>query len=255
MYHFVGCDEKLKGISLEGFKAQLALLQNTYPKDDIVVTFDHGTIDHLENTAPELEKRGLRGVFFVLTMVQEEHKVPSIDKQRFLEAARGTELAKMLCNELDIDYRPHEAEGYLADYGFYSLEERYLRYLRDRHIPANTYESFIGEYFQELFGAERDFASRQYLSWDDVAELQNRGHIIGSHSHYHYGDRDDYETSVKLIEGRINAKVRYVSYPNGVKRISDSDLEKLGIRKAYISTDGGVDPYRAGRIDCNQWTL
>jgi hypothetical protein len=189
-------------------------------------------------------------------MVQEEHRLASIDKQRFLEAVRRTELARMLCAEVEIEYCPQDAEGYLSDFAFYSLEERYLRYLRDRYIPPKTYEKFIGNSFQELYGDEREFASKWYLSWGDIAELNRRGHIIGSHSHYHYGDGDDYRQSVKLIEERIAAPVRYVSYPNGVKRIADSDLEMLGIRQGYISTINGANPpYRAGRMDCNQWRL
>jgi|SRR2546422_441225 len=252
MYHFVGCDENLKGISLERFKAQLDFLQKTYSRDEIVVTFDHGTIDHVENVAPELERRGINGVFFILTMVPEEHKVPLVDKQRHLEASFRVELAKMLCADLDVNYNPEEAKGYLPEFSFYSLEERYLRYLRDRIVPGEVYDGFIGKYFQRVFGDEKNFASRKYLGWQHIVQLHKRGHIIGSHSHYHYGDKNDYSKSIKLIEGRIKAKVEYISYPNGIKRISDEDLENLGVRKAYISTENGIDPYRVERIDCNR---
>ena len=252
MYHFVGCDDNLKGISLEGFKAQLDFLQKTYSRDEIVATFDHGTIDHLETVSPELEKRGMEGMFFILTMVPEEHKVPSIDKQRYIEASLRVELAKMLCAALDINYNPERAKGYLQQFSFYSLEERYLRYLRDTIVPADDYNGFVGQYFQKVFGDEKDFASKNYLSWQHIVELHNRGHVIGSHSHYHYGDKDDYAKSIELIEGKIKDKVEYISYPNGIKRISDEDLQTLGIRKAYTSTENGADPYRVERIDCNR---
>lgn len=253
LYHFVGRNENLKGISLKRFRAQLDFLKKRYAPDEIVLTFDHGTIDHIEIVAPELERRGLRGIFFLLTMIQEERRVPSVDKQRHLEALFRTELARMLCRELGIDYRPEVAREYLAEYRFYSLEERYLRYLRDQHVPAESYEEFVGKHFLKVFGDEEDFVAREYLSWDHVKELHERGHIIGSHSHYHQGDKKDFERSLKAIERRIHEKPRYVSYPNGVKRISDEELRDLGIERAYVASVKGADPYRVARIDCNQF--
>lgn len=253
MYHFVGVDGNFKGISLEKFKAQLDFLQTTYPRDEIVLTFDHGTIDHFEKAEPELKRRGLQGIFFILTMVQEEHRVPTIDKQRFLEATFRYELAKMVCTEFKIDYNPDDAKEYLSDFSFYSLEERYVRYLRDKIISSEGYDDFIEQYFIKVFGDEKNFASKYYLIWDHIVELHKRGHIIGAHAHYHIGDRNDYTQSLKLIEGKIKEKVRYISYPNGIKRISDQDLKDLGVTKAYISTENGSEPYRIGRIDCSNY--
>jgi len=252
MYHFIGGDENLKGISLRNFKAQLDSLQKTYPQEELVLTFDHGTIDHLHYAAPELERRGLKGIFFILTMVQEEYHVAAIDKQRFLEAKLRLDLAKMICATLKIDYRPQDARDYLSAFSFYSMEERYIRYLRDKIISEKDYDGFIETIFNEVFGNEKAFALQNYLSWDHVVELHKRGHTIGAHAHYHIGDGGDYARAIQLIEGKIKAKVECVSYPNGVKRISDEELRSLGIRKAYISTENGTEPFRIGRIDCNQ---
>jgi len=252
MYHFVGADEKLKGISLEDFRAQLDYLSDTRHDDDLVLTFDHGTIDHIDTVAPELESRDLKGVFFILTMVPEDHRVHPIDQQRFLEADYRLELARMLCSELSIDYTPYDAEGYLAEYGFYSLEERYLRLLRDKIVSEKDYASVIGNMFYKAFGNEKEFCIKNYLSWDHITQLHKRGHIIGSHSHNHYGDGDDYAKSLALIERVLNEKPRQVSYPNGVKRISDEKLEGLGVDIAYVSGENGQLPYRAARLDCNK---
>ena len=250
MYHFVGCDASLKGISLEEFRTQLDFLQKTYSRDDSVITFDHGTIDHIENAAPELDKRGIKGIFFILTMAQEEQRVPFIDKQRQIEAFLRNRLAKIMCTELGIVYRPEDAQGYLSEFSFYSLEERYLRYLRDKELPRDVYEGFVGTHFQKIFGDEKDFATRNYLNWHHVMELHKRGHIIGSHSHYHIGDKNDFSISKKLIEAKIKQKLEYISYPNGMKNISDEDLDNLEIRKAYLSSGSSTGPYRVGRIDC-----
>lgn len=255
MYHFVGLDAALKSISFEDFCGQLDYLGRTYPPDEVALTFDHGTIDHIETVAPELERRGLRGIFFILTMVPEELRVPSIDKQRFLEADYRLELARMLCKELYIDYAPEQAQDYLAKYDFYSLEERFLRYLRDKVIPPRVFDSVIGTMFEKAFGDERAFCMRRYLGWHHIYQLHKRGHVIGSHSHYHYGDKTDYKRSLELINGVLGEKPRLISYPNGFKRITDEELRALEVETAYISSEPGVHPFRAGRADCNQFAM
>ena len=253
MYHFVGCAKNLKGISLKRFKAQLTFLQMTYPRNEIVLSFDHGTIDHLEKVVPEIERRNLKGIFFIITGVPEELKVMAIDKQRYLESSLRYKLAKIVCNKFGIKYNPEEAKEYLSEFNCYSLEERYLRYLRNKIIPKEDYNDLMDKYFEETFGDEKDFASKRYLSWEQIIKLHKRGHIIGSHSHYHVGDKDDYAQSIKLIWEKIKEKPKYISYPNGEKIISDKDLESLGVRKAYLSRESGSHPYRIGRIDCNNF--
>lgn len=255
MYHFVGCHESLKGISLDDFRRQLDFLQKNYSKEGFLITFDHGTIDHFNVAAPELEKRNIKGVFFILTMAQEEKKVHFVDKQRFLEAKQRRELAKLLCTEMGMAYKPQEAKDYLKEFCFYSLEERYLRFIRDTQISRESYDAFIDKHFRKVFGDEAAFAEREYLSWDHVIDLHRRGHIIGSHTHYHYGDKADYALSKKMIEEKIQDHLELVSYPNGVKRISDEELASLEITKGYYSRDVHEGPYGMGRLDCNQLNI
>jgi peptidoglycan/xylan/chitin deacetylase (PgdA/CDA1 family) len=256
MYHFIGGDERLKGISLQGFRAQLDHLLRNHRREDVVLTFDHGTLDHIEVAAPELERRGLTGVFFILTMVQEEGRIPTIDKQRLLEVRLRSELAGMLCDRLRMPYRPEDAREFLAAFRFYSPEERYLRYLRDKVVPAKEYAEFIDALFRDAHGDERAFASKVYMGWDHVIQLQRRGHVIGSHTHHHYGDLGDFARSLELLEARLGQRPRCISYPNGWIRISHDELKNLRVDAAYDSseTHAGGD-YRLGRIDCNQFAV
>ena len=252
-YHYVGGEENLKGISLENFTNQLDKVCKNYKKSDVALTFDHGTVDHIKYAAPELEKRGLKGLFFVLTMIPEEKRIPIEDKQRRLETLYRKELCKMLCNDLKISYRPEEAEKYLSWFTRYSLEERYLRYLRNKIVSKEKYFSFIDISFRNNFGDEKKFAEEEYLNWAQIIELDKRGHIIGSHSHDHIGDYYDFTKSINLIESKIRKKVGYVSYPNGVKKISNQDLKKLGIKIAYTTQEEKNDvPFQVQRLDCNQ---
>ena len=252
-YHYVGREENLKGISIEKFTTQLDKFRENYKKSEITLTFDHGTIDHINYVAPELEKRGMKGLFFILSMVPEEKQIPIEDKQRRLETLYRKELSKMLCHYLEISYEPEQAKNYLSWFELYSLEERYLRYLRDKKVSAKRYHNFIDGFFKETFGDEKKFAEEEYLNWEHIIDLDKRGHIIGSHSHYHIGDTKDFKKSIDLIKEKIKKKVNYISYPNGVKKISDEDLKKLGIKIAYTTKqEEGIGPFQVQRVDCNQ---
>ena len=255
MYHFVGRNESLKGISIKKFKEQLDILCAKRKDSEFTLTFDHGTIDHIEIVAPELEKKGIKGEFFIITMIPEEQRIPYIDKQRYLESFYRFDLSKMLCLDLEIEYNPEEAKDYLSMFKFYSIEERYLRFLRDYIIPVETYQTFMNNLFEHKFGNESEFVKNEYMSWEQVIDLHRRGHTIGSHSHYHIGDIDDYSKSIKLIENVLDEKVTCIAYPNGIKKMQDNELKALGIEIAYISTENGKMPYRAERVDCAQLIL
>ena len=104
------------------------------------------------------------------------------------------------------------------------------------------------------FGNQNDLVSKEYLNWDHVKELHHRGHVIGSHSHHHYGDADDFEVSLQLIANVTGERPKCISYPNGVKNISDDELRALKIDIAYLSSQEGGHFYRSPRIDCNQFS-
>jgi len=256
MYHYVGEREDLKGISIKKFNYQLDKLTQKYKTSEFSLTFDHGTIDHYTNVAPELDKRGIKSYFFILSMIPEEKKMPIEDKQRKLEVLYRKELAKMLCKNLNIQYNPSISKNYLNRFYFYSLEERYLRYLRDKQISLSNYKSFIDNLFSKEFGKEASFVEKNYMSWENISDLNNRGHIIGSHSHYHIGNKEDYSKSIELIKKKINKKVKCISYPNGKKNISDEDLIDLGIETAYTTEPKkSFGSFQTTRVDCNQLNL
>jgi len=256
MYHYVGDKEDLKGISIKKFNDQLDKLTNEYKSSEFSLTFDHGTIDHYRDVAPELDKRGIKGFFFILSMIPEEKKMPIEDKQRKLEVLYRRELAKMLCENLSIEYNPNISKNYLNRFNFYSIEERYLRYLRDIQLSSSDYKNFIDNIFLKEFGEEVFFAEKDYMSWENISDLNNRGHIIGSHSHYHIGDREDYSKSIKIIKKKINKQVKCISYPNGKKKILDKDLIDLGIEIAYTTEPKqSLGSFETTRIDCNQLNL
>ena len=104
MYHQIGNGKNSIGIDLKKFRKQLDYFAKS--KKNFTLTFDHGTIDHYKFALPELDKRGLKGIFYILTMIQEDFCLPVEDKQRKLERIFKKKLPKIVCDELGLDYSP-----------------------------------------------------------------------------------------------------------------------------------------------------
>jgi len=253
MYHRIGGKSTLKGIPLKKFEKQISFLKRKYGLTNVNFTFDHGTLDHYQIAAPLLEKIGAKGIFFVLTAIPENLEIPSEDKQRRIETLSRKILAKELCKEFNFNYRPSISKNYLKRFKFYSIEERYLRLLRDTKVSKEGYENFINKFYKKIFGIGKDYVKKNYMSWKHIKELSKRGHLIGSHSHFHIGDKKDFLKSIRLIEKKIKKKVVLVSYPNGKKIISDKELRSIKVKFGY-TTDVPLNKnkFKSPRIDCNQ---
>ena len=251
MYHQIGNGKNSIGIDLKKFRKQLDYFAKS--KKNFTLTFDHGTIDHYKFALPELDKRGLKGIFYILTMIQEDFCLPVEDKQRKLERIFKKKLPKIVCDELGLDYSPSACKSFRNKWKFYTLEERYLRYLRDKILDLKDYKRIVNKIFNKVVGTEKQFIKENYLNWTQIKKILSNGHKIGSHSHYHVGDYDDYKHSLKIIQKRLNINTDTVTYPNSNKIITDRDLKKLGIKEAYTTNFISKGSFRLSRIDCNQF--
>ena len=252
-YHRIGGSKNLKEETKKKFIKQISHLKKRHGLPNINFTFDHGTIDHYFLAAKELEKIGARGIFFILSSIPESLKIPSEDKQRRIESLSRKKLARELCKSYKFKYNPNEAKKYLKQFKFYSLEERYLRYLRNEKLSRKQYEKFIDKQYKKKFGNDYNYIKKNYMNWKHIISLKNRGHEIGSHSHDHYGDKNDYKKSLNIIKKKIKKNVNLISYPNGNKRISDKDLKSLGVLKGFTtSSKKNKNKFYSPRIDCNQ---
>jgi len=247
------------------------------PRRGFLLSFDHGTKDHLENVLGELEARSLKAVFFVYTCVQEEGRICAIDKQRFLEYVfddylellrRFAEHALRLDDGLErsrIEPTPENlarSRRYLEQFAFYSDGERFFRQLRDRVLEPGLFARVIGHMFEDRFGPEREFARAHYLSWDDLRELRDAGMEIGGHGHAHLimdktpaeEQRKDVARNLGLLRERLGVAADCFSYPNGAYGEATLDVLRQSAVKLAFTTDAETGfrrdrPLEIGRVD------
>ncbi len=274
MYHDVLGDEPgqfngLKGVRVSEFEAQLNSLcsrmepivhldllhaareRSNLPDNCFYLTFDHATRDHIDVVLPVLQKQGLTAEFFPMTLPLVEGKVPTVDKQRFVQYVAYREYrsfldafcAKVLrvVPEVDLgliepsEENINQAATYLAEHDFYSLEERFYRYIRNEMLSGEQFARVIDQMFADFYPDERAFAAQFYMNFDDLRAMQAAGMIIGGHSHSHplFSKLPPEEVqweiaqSHSILSEKLNVEIESFSYPFG-----DFDSQAIKIVKA-----------------------
>jgi len=193
-------------LHLEDFKTQLDYLDHEFGfvaredflkavenggsfPDGVVLTFDDGFTDHVDYVFPELERRGIWGMFFIPTGVYgagemlDVHRVHSLlgahGGAAMLKALREKIEPEMLANEHREEFR---AKTYTDQDNDAATDEfkRILNYFMDGAARKSVLDGMMAD-----FCNEKAVAEKLYMSRKDIARLQNAGMIVGSHSVTH----------------------------------------------------------------------
>jgi len=142
-----------------------------------------------------LKERGITGFFFIPTSVLTDQpdlvevyrhfRLTHFDGMAaYLESfEKHADLA--LGGRASMSLSGDVADSYLADYHFYSREDRRFRFIRDRLLSRDEYRIVMAE-MMDSCGYDPLGASRSlYADRDCIAELHRTGHVVGMHSHSH----------------------------------------------------------------------
>lgn len=230
-------------------------ISGTLSEKDICLTFDDALKCQYDIIQPVLVERGIRAFFFVHSspLTGETHylelfrlfRETSYDKlDQFHEQFFGRVTA--IVGDLSAHRKSFEKCAYLAEYTFYSEEERWFRYIRDRVIDEETYRLVMLSLIQERGFLNQNFGNRLYMSALEVTELGAFGHVIGLHSHSHptaiaglsaAEQQWQYEENLRQLEAILGAgTIDTMSHPCG-SYSSDTlaILHKLGVRIGFCS--------------------
>jgi peptidoglycan/xylan/chitin deacetylase (PgdA/CDA1 family) len=197
--------------------------------------FDDGYKDNLEYAAPILEKYKCKASFYVVTDCIDRNEVTWT---HFLDHAfQNTGKNKL---ELDLDFIPNELKA--KDLSTNATRLQYAGKLKPflkklTHSQRNKVLLIIRESFVDVE------SPKLMMNWNDVKQLKNAGHYIGSHSvtHAMLGTMEN-EIDVKnelLNSGnKIKEQLSYfpktISYPVGsfnetTKRLAKENGYEIGL--------------------------
>lgn len=135
------------------------------------------------------------------------------------------------------------------------------RVLADHHLPACFFvpSAYVGT--DHVFEWDRALKKMANLSWDEVREMAEMGHEIGSHTatHADLGQVSEDDMRRELIESRariqqeVGKPVRWLAYPFGLKVNFRAErlpiVYETGYEAVFSGYGGAVDPsQRSGVI-------
>lgn len=251
------------------------------PENSFLLTFDDGYKGQCTLALDILERYQLKGAFFVPTEILEHRRLATVERQRLLQYCNGPYQAfyQRFCQlvaqhypELDAAYylpTTENLEGalsYYAEYDFYSPMERLYRKVRETMLPNEVFERIIDLMFTQAFD-EQDIIERFFLNWDDVREIERRGHVVGGHGHGHLLESNiipaqavaDHHQALDLLSQHLALPVTLYAYPYGIYCPETVEaLMQRGIIAAFTCETGRYwtdSPLYAHRYDCKAFPM
>lgn len=230
----------------------LALLAGDPVEDDrVILTFDDGLLDHRQYVLPELQKRGLWGLFYIPTGVHRDSTPLSVHQVHFLLGRYSAhDIFQALCALVRPEMLPFDrVEDYHrltyrlqtdADQ-FTTAVKRILNYLIADEWRRPVLERLTSEFpiFPDAFG-------RCYMDLEGLRGLHQAGMILGSHGVSHrvmsqltidQQRREIQDSFAFLDEVAPDLELRSFCYPYGGSHTFTSDTEQLlrdaGCRVAF----------------------
>ncbi len=289
MYHYVRPDEEnsllyLNKLSVDDFKRHLDYLMestrvlqpdefvcglegNGFPAGCSLLTFDDGLSDHYHWVLPELQGRGLKGIFFIPIQPLKEYRLLYTHKIHYLYGTKGYHwLSREFKERLPVQKKsifthPNAEQAYPYDNGEIAGFKYGINYL----LPKNITESVIDKILAENFD-EKQIAEGFYLNLEQLLSMQSAGMTIGLHgfSHRPFSILSDDELSAELkscvsfFEQHLGMKGDFLlSYPFGDQDSVVEDnieiLKRFDVKYAFFTEKTeNQSCHHLSRADCNE---
>jgi len=298
MYHYVRPDSSQAPwyyyLDLDDFRKQLDYFESEFgfvdrdeflasargtaePPDGVILTFDDGLRDHYDWVLPELQRRGLWGVFYVPTAPYTQGKALNVHRVHALVGKYGGEavlepLLDLVNEDMVPDARREEfhTETYQNQNNTKSVTtvKRILNYF----IDYEHREDVLNTLCDQFIAADLDPESF-YLRPKELREMQDAGMILGSHSVSHRvfsklpqpAQRDEIFSSFGHLSTAVNGlDARTFCYPYGgshtftdyTRAVLDDagclfsfNVESRDIQPADLRDN----PQTLPRYDCNEF--
>lgn len=231
------------------------VIHDTVQDKDVCITFDDNLLCQYDVAIPILNKRKLSAFFFAYTSPIQGNveKLEIYRHFRHLFFADVDEFYSSFFKviedkkkELDVDLsceNGFDADSYLAQYSFYSLNDRKFRYYRDEVLGQSRYY-YVMDFMLDQYNYDINrYAKLLWCGENEIRDISNQGHIVGLHSHTHptricefdYNRQfNEYNICKEILEKITGNKVFSASYPCGsINGDTEQIMKKLGIHIAF----------------------
>ena len=244
-YNLLSCDEYLdKSFS------------NSLSKKDICLSFDDALLCQYDIALPVLSKFGIKAFFFVYSSPM-KGEPDLMEVYRYFRNVYFHSIDDFydgffnLCDSIYVDDYLNQLDlfnklDYLNDFQFYSHNDKWFRFLRDKVLGKESYEKLMRE-FMNLKSFDFDSAvNNLWLTNENLSQLSKEGHILGLHSYSHPmvmkelsidQQISEYSKNLDHLSSLVNDKlIISMSHPCGsYNDVTLGILKKMGIKIGFRS--------------------
>lgn len=215
-------------------------------KPPLALTFDDGYRDFYEHAFPILERKGVPAAVFVVTDLVGTDEAPFHDRlhdafRRWwrctAEDLTGLVARAGLDDELELP----------AGAGFHSSFRRLVT-----RLPRHRQEDVLDAIVQQVGSGETGSRRSRLMTWEMLAELQDAGITVGSHTRSHVllpneeprRVEEEIHGSRRALERHLGVGPRHFSYPDGsFDAASLRAVAAAGYRAAFTTCSCRDDAY------------
>jgi len=223
--------------------------------NDICLSFDDALLCQYDVALPILEARGIDAFFFIYSSVFSDEpdslEIFRYFRTNFFENIDDfyNQFFELVESSCETKYEQHliryKKLNYLASSPFYTDNDKWFRYLRDRVLGTKKYEELMRELMVTTNFSPREIIKRLWMSEDNLKEIYKQGHLVGLHSYSHptrmselsyQEQRNQYQKNLEHLN-TIVGEVVCMSHPCGDYN-SDTlaILDDMGIKIGFGSS-------------------
>lgn len=229
-------------------------------KNNFILTFDDGYIDHFTNVLPVLHRKKISAFFSMPGKIIAEKKLLDVNKIHFILAVADlNELKEDIFSQLDF-YRGKEFD-FPSNQELYeklaipsrldSADTIFIKRLLQVELDGRLRGIIIDNLFEKFISIPEDvFCHELYLSLDQVKMMKRMGMMFGIHGYDHtWMNRmspttlaEDVDKALDIFSDIVDNSKWVCCYPYG--SVSDTVVEIIREKKAFAgltSVVGGVD--------------
>jgi peptidoglycan/xylan/chitin deacetylase (PgdA/CDA1 family) len=229
--------------------------QGSLGSREICLTFDDALLCQAEVAAPILKHRGLEAFFFVYSSpfsgkpdYLEVYRYFRTTKFRHVDAFYGEffEAAERLIGPAYEEGRiAYDSEGFLNSYAFYTANDKWFRYLRDKILDRDQYARLMSSLMRKHEFDPVTESKGLWMTDSDLTRLHSEGHIVGLHSYSHptmmhrlsAAEQElEYSKNMSHLTDVLKCRPVAMSHPAGRYNSETLDiLARMGIRIGFRS--------------------
>ena len=231
-------------------------LKNKLEDSDICITFDDALLCQYDVAWPVLKSYGLSGFWFIYSAPFNGTVIPmevyryfrtqyfaTIDE--FYETFEMAVAASFYGAEVAEHLVGHSFNEYLALYPFYSENDAWFRYVRDRILGHDRYEEIMDALMISFNVNTDDVLDRLWLNNEHLKVLERTGNVLGLHSNTHpipiasspvEVQQQEYLENFNHLSSVVDAPILTVGHPgNSYNDDTLKILRDLGIKVGFCA--------------------